>query len=145
MALINCKRCGKEISDKSVKCVHCGCDTERYIPHCCPECGQEYNNILCKNCGYRNNDTKVKVKGNKLFPFVISFVFGFATFIFVLLEMDNFLGAFIFACIAFYVSLLIFGGVNVGSIDDFDDYLARNDSDPYKRALYKQVKKSNKK
>ena len=59
--------------------------------------------------------------------------------------MDNFLGAFIFACIAFYVSLLIFGGVNVGSIDDFDDYLARNDSDPYKRALYKQVKKSNKK
>ena len=25
MALIKCKECGKEISDKATNCIHCGC------------------------------------------------------------------------------------------------------------------------
>jgi len=29
MALITCKDCNKEISDKADSCVHCGCPTER--------------------------------------------------------------------------------------------------------------------
>ena len=28
MALIKCKECGKEISDKAEYCVHCGCPIE---------------------------------------------------------------------------------------------------------------------
>ena len=35
MALIKCKSCGKEISDKSTKCVHCGCDTDYSITYFC--------------------------------------------------------------------------------------------------------------
>lgn len=59
MALIKCKSCGKEISDKSTKCVHCGCDTDYSITHFCPECGKKYDNIKCMNCGYtKSNDSK---------------------------------------------------------------------------------------
>jgi len=28
--LISCKECGKEISDKSEKCIHCGYSTDSY-------------------------------------------------------------------------------------------------------------------
>ncbi len=31
MALIKCPKCGKEISDKAKKCIHCGCIMETYI------------------------------------------------------------------------------------------------------------------
>ena len=30
MALIKCSKCGKEISDKSSKCVHCGSTTKKF-------------------------------------------------------------------------------------------------------------------
>ena len=30
MALIKCSKCGKEISDKSSKCVHCGNTTKKF-------------------------------------------------------------------------------------------------------------------
>lgn len=29
MALIKCSECGKEISDKAMECIHCGCPIER--------------------------------------------------------------------------------------------------------------------
>lgn len=54
MALIKCKSCGEKISDKSTKCVHCGYETKFSIVYICPECKQKFNNIVCKNCGYRN-------------------------------------------------------------------------------------------
>lgn len=32
MALIKCSECGKEISDKAITCIHCGCpiNNEKY-------------------------------------------------------------------------------------------------------------------
>lgn len=58
MALINCPECGKEISDKSKACIHCGYPLEEetnkavvYVK--CPECGKEVPNDIdnCTYCG----------------------------------------------------------------------------------------------
>lgn len=34
MALIKCQECGKEISDKAVACIHCGCPISRFGEEC---------------------------------------------------------------------------------------------------------------
>lgn len=51
MALIKCKECGKEISDKASTCPHCGIENDFII---CPECKKEIRKRLtsCPNCGY---------------------------------------------------------------------------------------------
>lgn len=53
MALIKCSECGKEISDKSKQCIHCGCPIEESNKKFCEECGKEISNDdkVCKNCG----------------------------------------------------------------------------------------------
>ena len=58
MALINCRECGKEISDQSQQCIHCGCpvvaptqiSTQKIY---CKECGKEIKENLqyCSYCG----------------------------------------------------------------------------------------------
>lgn len=59
MALIKCPECGKEISDRSKVCIHCGYPLQNennksivYIE--CPECGKEVSDTarVCSNCGY---------------------------------------------------------------------------------------------
>ena len=150
MALIKCKNCGEEISDKSTKCVHCGYDTEYSITHFCPECGKEYDNIRCMNCGYSPNSKKdtTNQSVNDSFnfkPLLISLAVGIITFII----MSYVEGIFI-VDIAVSVTLFLtcLGTLN-GSLDDFvdtmEDFHASTDKDPYKRALYKQMKKNNKK
>ncbi len=49
MAMIICPECGKEISDKSIYCVHCGAPI-----FVCPECGKVSTGAerTCPNCGY---------------------------------------------------------------------------------------------
>lgn len=51
MSLIKCYECGKEISDTSDKCIHCGASTIE--KKTCPECSKEINtnDKICKNCG----------------------------------------------------------------------------------------------
>lgn len=51
MALIKCNECGKEISDKTTQCIHCGCPIEKELY--CNECGKKINknDKVCKNCG----------------------------------------------------------------------------------------------
>lgn len=66
MALIKCRECGKEISDESKKCIHCGADVILSVE--CPECHKKYDNNtnICPHCGKNNsnnfnasvNDTK---------------------------------------------------------------------------------------
>lgn len=63
MALIRCEECGKEISDKSIKCVHCGCPiNNEENKSVCSECGKQLKqgSNICDYCGYSVND-----KGNK--------------------------------------------------------------------------------
>ena len=51
MAMIRCRVCGEEISDKASKCPHCG-----YVisGRFCPECGTSINenSNVCVHCGY---------------------------------------------------------------------------------------------
>lgn len=58
MAIIKCPECGREISDKSKMCIHCGYPLEEetdkeVINTRCSECGKEIpNNVdYCPNCG----------------------------------------------------------------------------------------------
>lgn len=157
MALIKCKNCGEEISDKSTKCVHCGYDTEYSITHFCPECGKEYDNIRCMNCGYRRNNTKVELTTQEKFniwPMLGSIGITIIVLIFMIVSgwAEDFLidgvGVIILIVIlivVFFLSLLALTG-NLGDfLDAMDDINASTDKDPYKRALYKQIKKNNKK
>lgn len=150
MALIKCTNCGEKISDKSFKCVHCGTKTEYSIIHVCPECGKEYDNIICKNCGYRYKDnnidnSNVEVYSFNFWPLIISILIGIVTLVFSIVKGCPFIIAFLFAAGSFVFSLAIFTG-NLGELTDrLDDIQASTDKDPYKRALYKQTKRNNRK
>lgn len=149
MALIKCKSCGKEISDKSTKCVHCGCDTDYSITYFCPECGKEFDNIKCMNCGYSPNNKKdtTNRSANVSFNFIpllksLGFTGLFAFLFSVSGDLDS-IGCFCLF-IFFIVGCVVFYGY--GDIfDELEDIRASTDKDPYKRALYKEIKKNNKK
>ena len=58
MAIINCPDCGREISDKSKTCIHCGKifvqETQIIEPEVrCTECGAVLadTDAICPNCG----------------------------------------------------------------------------------------------
>ena len=64
MALIKCKECGKEISDKAKSCPKCGCPIIK--DRICKECGKKIdkNDKICKNCGVstlRQFDKKILI------------------------------------------------------------------------------------
>lgn len=61
MALIKCKECGKEISDKAKVCPNCGFENNLII---CPECKKEIkgNVNTCPNCGYEMQKKNKQVK-----------------------------------------------------------------------------------
>ena len=66
MAMIICPECGKEISDKSIYCVHCGAPI-----FVCPECGKVSTGAerACPNCGYtekRPEPVAVSVEAQKV-------------------------------------------------------------------------------
>lgn len=66
MALINCPECGKEISEGSKFCIHCGypldednntiltVNDNEYDLLICPECGHDVSETadICPNCGF---------------------------------------------------------------------------------------------
>lgn len=62
MAMINCPECGKEISDKAKKCVHCGkiLIEKKTATKICDECGKEnpIDATECMNCGCPFDDKK---------------------------------------------------------------------------------------
>lgn len=65
MALIKCKECNKDISDKTTVCVHCGCPIEKEL--ICIECGNKIdkNDNICKNCGCPNEIKQKVIKEYK--------------------------------------------------------------------------------
>lgn len=67
MALIKCKDCNNEISDKATTCIHCGCPVEKIM--FCGECGKEVsiNDRICSECGNpldSNENVSEVVKNN---------------------------------------------------------------------------------
>ena len=59
MALMNCPNCGKQISDKSTKCVHCDYELIK-LEKRCPECQEIINDdtLICPKCGFPIDKTK---------------------------------------------------------------------------------------
>lgn len=53
MALMNCKECGKEVSDSASVCPHCGAPVDKYVY--CRKCGTKVpeNTAYCPKCGSR--------------------------------------------------------------------------------------------
>ena len=53
MALIHCPECGKEISDKAEKCIHCGHVMKEQPKIICEDCGNEIPEgaETCPVCG----------------------------------------------------------------------------------------------
>ena len=70
MALIKCKECGHEVSDKASTCPNCGCPIEKGLV--CSECGNNLNpnEEICPNCG---NPVKSKNGFNWKIP-ILSFI-----------------------------------------------------------------------
>lgn len=67
MSLIKCENCGKEVSDKTDKCIHCGTAIQRKV--ICKECNTEYllSDKVCPNCGSKISvlDSKVILENVK--------------------------------------------------------------------------------
>ena len=99
MALIKCKECGKEFSDKASACPGCGSPIIKTI--ICKECGSEVNEDLesCSNCGYPLK-TKVVAKANKKMALFISLGVGLLFIILVIIGIiatpieDDYLGTY---------------------------------------------------
>ncbi len=55
MAIITCPECGKDVSDKTNTCIHCGCNL-----FYCQECGGVSSNEIkaCPNCGFETLHTE---------------------------------------------------------------------------------------
>lgn len=71
MALINCPKCGNEVSDKAVKCPQCGMQLKEIQKIVCQECGEELaeNENTCHKCGcpvISENENEHKRKKNPL-------------------------------------------------------------------------------
>lgn len=54
MALVNCPKCGKMVSDQAKQCPHCGADLTKKPPFLCKECGAKIPEgaSACPNCGW---------------------------------------------------------------------------------------------
>lgn len=53
MALIKCPKCGGNVSDRTVVCIHCGFELKEKEIKKCVECGAELEEdaVVCKECG----------------------------------------------------------------------------------------------
>ena len=69
MALIKCKECNSQVSDKAKHCPKCGYQNKR--PFVCLECGERIASLndRCDKCGYNNSVSKylLNIIKNKYF------------------------------------------------------------------------------
>lgn len=69
MALIKCKECGKEFSDKASQCIHCGCPIEKEEKKIfCVDCGNELkiSDKVCSKCGCPTDNDNMQNNKNSL-------------------------------------------------------------------------------
>lgn len=93
MAIIKCPECGRDISDKANKCIHCGKSLNKAIVgsdnFTCPECGAELQEgtTVCKECGCpiesnKNSEPKKKMKLVLIGACVLAFICICTIFVF---------------------------------------------------------------
>ena len=82
MALIKCRECGNDMSDKAKLCPNCGAQNSIMF---CPECGKELSvkALYCPDCGYRFQEIR-NTSGNsdKIYTFaLVGMILGFCSII----------------------------------------------------------------
>ena len=100
MAIIKCKECNEEMSDKAKFCPKCGAENTIIF---CPECGKKLSSkaLMCPSCGYYFKN--VGGKGNAYGLGVASVCLAIMSF-FVPFPLFHIL-AFIFGIVAFCSNL----------------------------------------
>lgn len=101
MALMNCPKCGRQISDKATKCVHCNYELVK-IEKRCPECQEIINEDIeiCPKCGCpingsANNELqkveviKVRVNSKKIIIICIVALMAICTVVGVIIGAKN--------------------------------------------------------
>ncbi len=90
MAIISCPNCGKQISDKALKCLHCGYKLVAEEKKVCAECGTELleDAVECPVCGCpvnveTANPQQVEVTGVKISKKSKKIVIGVIAIIFI--------------------------------------------------------------
>lgn len=76
MALINCKECGREISDQAISCPHCGAPVVREI--FCQKCGTRIpaDTRYCPTCGAAVSGTMSVAAKDKLTAGILAILLG---------------------------------------------------------------------
>lgn len=76
MALINCKECGREISDQAISCPHCGAPVVREI--FCQKCGTRIpaDTRYCPACGTAVSGTMSGAVKDKLTAGILAILLG---------------------------------------------------------------------
>lgn len=170
MALIKCKNCGKEISDKSKQCIHCGFEPKEIVKNICKECGKEIEDNICNYCGYDNN-RKEPVKKERLddaTKTVLNFVIKTTLWMIImiiyrivimkgeLIDMSTIVIDIIVGIVVANIVLVIpifkteayYSMMSNNSSNDFDEWLndtmMMQNGTPAERALYNQLKNNQK-
>lgn len=169
MVLIKCKNCGKEISDKSKQCIHCGFEPKEIVKNICKECGKEIEDNICNYCGYDNN-RKEPVKKERLddaTKTALNFVIKTTLWIIIMIiyrvvimkgeifDMSTIVIDIIVAIVVASIIRIIpmfkteayYSMMSNSSSDDFreflDDTMMYQNGTPAERALYNQLKRNN--
>lgn len=75
MGLINCPKCGKQVSDKAVSCPQCNFDLSNQSLIVCTECGCTYANMeACPQCGCPKTVVTAKAPKKKRTGIIIAVV-----------------------------------------------------------------------
>lgn len=78
MALIKCNECKEEMSDKALKCPHCGCPNNPKVK--CPECNSDIEKSAntCPNCGFtlKKNNTVNTTNKSKIAAGLLGILLG---------------------------------------------------------------------
>ena len=170
MALIKCKNCGKEISDKSKQCIHCVFEPKEIVKNICKECGKEIEDNICNYCGYDNNrkETVKKERLDDATKTVLNFVIKTTLWMIImiiyrivimkgeLIDMSTIVIDIIVGIVVANIVLVIpifkteayYSMMSNNSSNDFDEWLndtmMMQNGTPAERALYNQLKNNQK-
>lgn len=170
MALVKCKNCGKEISDKSKQCIHCGFEPKEIVKNICKECGKEIEDNICNYCGYDNNKKEPEKKEilDDATKTVLNFVIKTTLWMIImiiyrivimkgeLIDMSTIVIDIIVGIVVANIVLVIpifkteayYSMMSNNSSNDFDEWLndtmMMQNGTPAERALYNQLKNNQK-
>ena len=161
MALVKCENCGKEKSDKTKKCIHCGFEPKEIVKNICKECGKEIEDSICKYCGFDNNKKEPEKKERlddatkRNLWIIIMIIYRVVIMKGEIFDMSTIAIDIVVAIVVASIIRIIpmfkteayYSMMSNSNSDDFreflDDTMMYQNGTPAERALYNQLKRSN--